>query len=114
MLQIALQRACLRSTMVVCGWLGICAEAIVSLIFVIFLADCRDNDWMVITVVRLSWAMDNDLKGHFERVRERLSLGAQKLREMVKSHEPWKTADVPNVTVDQTFANAPPPLEGDK
>jgi len=64
--------------------------------------------------VRLSWAMNNDLKAHFERVRERLGLGAQKLREMVKSHEPWKTADVPNVTVDQTFVNAPPPLKGDK
>ena len=85
-----------------------------SLSFVLFLADCRDNEWMVIIVVRLSWAMNNDLKAHFERVRERLGLGAQKLREMVKSHEPWKTADVPNVKADQTFVDAPPPLEGDK
>ena len=67
-----------------------------------------------ITVVRLSWAMNNDLQAHMERIKRQLGKGGQQIRDMAKNHEPWKMADVPNVSVDQTFANAPPPKEGDK
>ncbi|KAF9520537.1 hypothetical protein BS47DRAFT_1287025 [Hydnum rufescens UP504] len=64
--------------------------------------------------VRYSWAMNNELEEHFERIKQRLGIGAQKLRDMANSHERWQTADVPNVSVDQTFIHAEPPRDGDK
>ncbi|KAF9511689.1 hypothetical protein BS47DRAFT_1468488 [Hydnum rufescens UP504] len=64
--------------------------------------------------VRFSWAMSNDLHAHLDRIKQRLGVGAQKIRDMVKSRERWKTADVPNVSADQTFIDVEPPRDGDK
>jgi hypothetical protein len=88
----------------------------VSIVFCIIPLLDRDDEWAgwFPTVVRYSWAMHNELEEHFERIKQRLGIGAQKLRDMAKSHERWQTADVPNVSVDQTFINAEPPRDGDK
>jgi hypothetical protein len=58
--------------------------------------------------------MENTVEKHFGRIKERLSKGAAKIREMVRSGEPFQTADIPFVKPDQTFVGREPPRYGDK
>lgn len=69
---------------------------------------------MISSVVRLSWAMENTVEKHLERVKGRLNDGAKKIREIVKAGGHFEVADIPFVKPDTTFVGLEPPKEGDK
>lgn len=65
-------------------------------------------------VVRLSWAMENTVEKHLERIKGRLQDGAKKIRDIVADGGHFEVPDVPFVKADKTFMGLEPPRDGDK
>ena len=82
--------------------------------------DCKPLTWYsssrlltgFVVVVDHGWAMDSDLKNHFNRIKSRLTDG-RKVLEKIYNDKDVQPYDVPDVKPERDVFERPPPHEGD-